>query len=385
MARAVVTQEALLDQIYGAVADPARWPEVLVQVADHVDSVGAMLVYNAPPGGRNLMVLGRLDPQYTEVFHKYHVWNPWTLAIKEQPFDRAVVCGSLIERRIVHRTAFYADVLAPQRIHDMMCTSHRALAIGGGVGGFGFSLSVRGADRADQNQRRLQRLVPHLKRALDATLRLGPLVDGSRQLIRVLELLPTAAVLLDATARIVHANPAAELLFHDRDGLSCVADGGARLSAVLPDENAALTLTLAHALRVATGRGDKPGEMLRLTRLSGAAPLLVIPVPLPPPAFSLWELSDWARLLVLIVDPSKRNFAAAPVLQSTFGLTSSEARVATLVGSGLSGPQAAQTLGVSPATVKTHLARCFVKMEIRSQVELARIVSALPIDPMFNQ
>jgi hypothetical protein len=31
------------------------------------------------------------------------------------------------------------------------------------------------------------------------------------------------------------------------------------------------------------------------------------------------------------------------------------------------------------ATVKTHLARCFVKMEICSPVELARIVSALPI------
>jgi hypothetical protein len=29
--------------------------------------------------------------------------------------------------------------------------------------------------------------------------------------------------------------------------------------------------------------------------------------------------------------------------------------------------------------VKTHLARCFVKMESRSQLELARIVSALPI------
>jgi DNA-binding CsgD family transcriptional regulator len=375
-----MNQEALLDHIYGAVADPARWAEALVHVADHVDGVGAMLVYNAPPGGRNLIIFGRLDPQCIEVFHKYHVWNPWTLALKDQPFDRAIVCGSLIERRIVHKTAFYADVLAPQQIHDMMCISHRGLAVGCGVGGMAFSLSARGADRADQNQRRLQRITPHLTRALDAALRLGPLADGSRQLIRVLELLPTAAVLLDAKARVVHANPSAELLLRSRDGLTSVADDGTRLSAVLPDENAALTLTLAKALRVATGSGDELGEMLRLTRLSGAAPLLVIPVPLPPPAFSLWELSRSARLLVLIVDPSKRNFAAAPALRSTFGLTSSEARVATLVGSGLSGPEAAQALGVSPATVKTHLARCFLKMEVRSQVELARIVSALPIE-----
>jgi DNA-binding CsgD family transcriptional regulator len=133
-------------------------------------------------------------------------------------------------------------------------------------------------------------------------------------------------------------------------------------------------------LRVANGDDDFLSEPLRVTRLSGAAPLLVVPVPLPPPAFSLWELSATARLLVLVIDPAARNLVAAMALQTAFGLTAAEARVATLVGSGLSGPQAAQVLGVSPATVKTHLARCFEKLGVRSQVELARMLSALPPD-----
>jgi DNA-binding CsgD family transcriptional regulator len=254
------------------------------------------------------------------------------------------------------------------------------MARDGGVGGFGFSLSARGADRAEQARRRLQRLTPHLCRALDATMQLGPLIDGSRQLIRVLQLMPSAALLLDSRQHIVHANPAAETLLRNRDGLACSSNGGLQLSAVLPDERAALTRTLAQALRVADGSGDALGEPLRLTRLSGAAPLLVVPVPLPPPAFSLWELSDTARLLVLVIDPNARNLAAATALQAGFGLTAAEARVATLIGSGLSGPQAAQVLGVSPATVKTHLGRCFEKLGVRSQVELARMLSALPPD-----
>jgi DNA-binding CsgD family transcriptional regulator len=133
-------------------------------------------------------------------------------------------------------------------------------------------------------------------------------------------------------------------------------------------------------LRVADGSGDLLGEPLRVTRLSSAAPLLVVPVPLPPPAFSLWELGDTARLLVLVIDPNARNLVAATALQTAFGLTAAEARVATLIGSGLSGPQAAQVLGVAPATVKTHLARCFEKLGVRSQVELARMLSALPPD-----
>jgi DNA-binding CsgD family transcriptional regulator/PAS domain-containing protein len=372
--------EALLNQVYGAVADPARWPDVLTSISDQVDGVGGMLAYNAPPGGKNLIVLGRLDPNYNDIFHKYHVWNPWTLAIREQPFDRAIVCGSLVERRVVHKTAFYADVLAPQKIHDMLCISHRGLAVNGGVGGIGFCLSARGADRAEHNRRRLQRVVPHLCRALDVTLQLGPLVDGSRQLTRVLQLMPNAALLLDAKGRILHANPAAELLLRDSDGLTCVSGDGLQLSATLPDESVAISHALEKALRVAAGSSDVLGEPVRLTRPSGTAPLLVIPVPLPPSAFPLWDLSQSARILVLVVDPRTRNLAAASALQTVFGLTHAEVRVATLVGSGLSGPQAAQVLGVSPATVKTHLARCFDKMGIRSQIELARMLSAFPLD-----
>ena len=376
--------DSLLNRIYGAVADPALWPEALTGIADHLDSVGGMLVYNAPPGGKNLMVLARLDPDRTAVFHQHYVWNPWTIAIKDQPFNKAIISSSLVERRIIQKTGFYADVLAPQRIEDMAVISHRGMARDGGVGGFGFSLSAEGVDRAEQHRQRLQRLTPHLCRALDASLRLGPLADGSRQLARVLQLMPSAALLLDNRQRIIHANPAAEQLLRAGDGLTSSSNGGLHLSAVLPDERLALARSLAQAQRVADGSGDLLGEPLRVTRLSGAGPLLVVPVPLPPPAFSLWELTDTARLLVLVIDPGARNLAAATVLQAAFGLTPAEARVATLIGSGLSGPQAAQMLGVSPATVKTHLARCFEKLGVRSQVELARMLSALPAEPSMS-
>jgi DNA-binding CsgD family transcriptional regulator/PAS domain-containing protein len=376
--------ESLLNQIYGAVAEPALWPETLASVADHLDSIGGMLIYNAPPGGKNLMVLARLDPERTAIFHQHYVWNPWTIAVKDQPFNQAIMSGALVERRIIQKTGFYADVLAPQRIEDMSVISHPGMARDGGVGGFGFALSSRGADRAEQHRQRLQRLTPHLCRALDATLRLGPLTDGSRQLARVLQLMPSAALLLDSRQRIVHANPAAEQLLREGDGLTSASNGGLHLSAVLLDERRALARNLAQALRVADGSGDLLGEPLRVTRLSGAGSLLVVPVPLPPPDFSLWELSDSARLLVLVIDPGARTLAAATVLQAAFGLTPAEARVATLIGSGLSGPQAAQALGVSPTTVKTHLARCFEKLGVRSQVELARMLSALPAGSLFN-
>jgi DNA-binding CsgD family transcriptional regulator len=208
---------------------------------------------------------------------------------------------------------------------------------------------------------------------------MGRLADGTRQLARVMQLMPNPALLLDGKGRITQTNPPAESLLRAGDGLAFDRNGGLQLAAALPTETAALSKALMQALAVASGTGVELGGPLRLTRPSGAPPLLVLMVPLPPPVFALWELLEQARVMVLIVDPGAQSRAAVSAIQTTFGLTAAEARVAVLIASGLSGPQTAATLGVSLTTVKTHLKRCFEKTGVHSQVGLARLVGALPI------
>jgi DNA-binding CsgD family transcriptional regulator len=89
---------------------------------------------------------------------------------------------------------------------------------------------------------------------------------------------------------------------------------------------------------------------------------------------------EQARVMVLIVDPGAQSRAAAGTLRTTFGLTAAEGRVAVLIGNGLSGPQTAAALGISPSTVKSHLKHCFEKIGVHSQVGLSRILGALPLD-----
>jgi DNA-binding CsgD family transcriptional regulator len=377
-------QDALLDLIYGAVAEPDRWPEVLTRISDHIGALGGMLIYNAPLGRPSLLVLARVSEESSEIYRKHYVWNPWTYAMTKVPFGKPVSANSLLEPGTIPKTAFYADVLAPQGIVDSLTISHRAMAQDGGIGGISFNLGAGGVDRTDDSVRRLQRLTPHLSRAVDATLKLGHLADGTRQLARVLQSMPNPALLLDGKGRITLANPAAEALLHTRDGLTLDRNGGLRLAAALPAETAALSRALAQALAVASGTGTELGGPLRLSRPSGASPLLVLPVPLPPPAFALWEMLEQARVLVLIVDPSAQSRATAAAIQSTFGLTAAEARVAVLIGSGCSGPETAAMLGISPSTVKTHLKHCFEKTGVRSQVGLVRILGAFPIDPSIG-
>ena len=373
---------ALLDLIYGAVADPDRWPDVLTRVADHLGAVGGMLVHVPRAGsGPVIDIYGRLSEEHGAIFRQHYTWNPWSLAMTSVPFGKAVAVNSLLEPGSLVKTGFYADVLRPQGHVDILNMKHRALSQGGAVGGFGFCLSARGAEQADKSVRRLQRLVPHLGRALDGALHLGPLADGTRQLGRVLQLMPNPALLLDGRARVILANSAAETLLGTGDGLSTARDGGLQLVAARPAETAALSRTLGQALAVAAGADDALGAPLRLTRPSGAPPLLVLPVPLPPPAFEFWSLLEPARALVLIVDPAAQRRGKTSAIEAAFKLTPAEARVAVLVSGGLSGPQVADALGLSLSTVKTHLRRCFEKTGMHSKVELALLLGSLPDDP----
>jgi len=373
-----MTHDALLHDIYGAVSDPARWPETLTRIADFLGCVGGQLIYNPRPGGQGLMIVGRLDPDIIDLHFKHYTWNPWTVAALKMPFDQPTIFGSLVDRRVVHRTAFAADILRPQGISDALAVSYRGLSHDGGVGGAGFFLSASAIERAEDIRNRFALLAPHLSRAVETTRQFGALSDGSRQLARILDLMPNPGFLLDGRGAIVRANTPGEILLRKGSGLAFVKGEKPQLCAELPNERSVLARSLASALSVAAGRGGGPGLPLRLSRASGEAPLVLIPVPLPPPAFALWESADSARVLVIVIDPAMRHSPSASVLRTTFELTLAEARVASLVASGLSGPEAAQALGISPLTIKTHLARCFEKMNIHSQNELTRILSALP-------
>jgi DNA-binding CsgD family transcriptional regulator len=161
-------------------------------------------------------------------------------------------------------------------------------------------------------------------------------MDGSKHLERILSLMPSAALLIDSRQRVRFANAAAEQLFVARDGLALDRDRRLRAGSPFPAEVASFSRALTEALDVASGDDRRIGEP---------------------------------------VNARQKN---AKGLQRAFGLTPAEARVASLVASGLNGPQAAKVLGVTPATVKTHLAHSFEKTGTHSQVGLARLISVLP-------
>ena len=73
----------------------------------------------------------------------------------------------------------------------------------------------------------------------------------------------------------------------------------------------------------------------------------------------------------------QRNHAAIRSL----GLTARECEILDLLASGQSNKELARTLGISPNTVKTHVARVFEKLEVQKRVaaiEKARWLAIIP-------
>ncbi|MCR0984728.1 helix-turn-helix transcriptional regulator [Roseomonas populi] len=375
--------QTVVEGIYAAAADPAGWPGALTLLADHVGGTGAMLVFNAPAEKRAAIVTGRLRPDLTDLYMRDPTYadNPWTTRLTAVPMGRPGIASRYVDPALLRRTAAYADLLVPQKIEDLIVLTHPAMARGRASGGFGVTLSQRGAERAEDAAHRLGRLAPHLYRGLEISLRMAPHADGRAQLDTALHAMPGAALVLDGTGRILLANPPAEALLRASDGLVAGTDGGPCLAASVPAETRLLSRRIAEALACTADPEAALSGPFLITRPSGEAPLLVTVIPLPPPAFPIWQMGANPRALVLITDPASIREVSAAGLCAVLGFTPAEARVAAMVTAGAGVPQVAAAIGVSPATVKTQLANCFEKTGLHSQMALARLINGFPASP----
>lgn len=84
------------------------------------------------------------------------------------------------------------------------------------------------------------------------------------------------------------------------------------------------------------------------------------------------------RAIVLVIDPRAGAPADPALVRDLLGLTLGEARVAALVGSGLTPRAAAQRLGIAEGTARDVLIkRAFAKSGISRQSELTALLTRL--------
>jgi DNA-binding CsgD family transcriptional regulator/PAS domain-containing protein len=361
--------DRLVDLIYDAATEPQPWCAVLTEIADLTGSQGGILFGQSLQASRVYFDYnGRLDEACNRAYQERHMRNLWSESMQPQPVGRIVLSDDVVPLASLRRTPFFDEVLRPQRV------AHNAMIKLAGNDDFhaAFNLcrSVRQGPLGENGRRLLALLTPHMRRSFDLGLRLDGYHALQRAAYRVLDRLSTGVLLLDRRQRVLYANAAAQAL--DRAEESPLRLRGAAVTARSPSHAQRLAELICQALAGASAGSmslPRPGD-------GGLLTILVSPVRgRDIGRFADARLPD-AAVLLFIVDPLDRSVPLAWITDA-YGLTSAEARVALAAASGLSIPAAADRLGISSNTVKTHLRRVYAKTGTSRQAELARVVASL--------
>lgn len=231
------------------------------------------------------------------------------------------------------------------------------------------AISVQGATSrgpfSDRELEVLGALGAHAERSLRLSVRIFDQQLARATLQQALERLNIGVFALDSNCRVLFSNSAAEGMMGD--GIA-VLNRKLVLRPMNEDvgalDNAVRSLaTDKRAPKPIMVRGPNPGRLLAcyvLPSLKGPTQPFI-----------------GSRVFVLLVDSRPGDRPDPAILRDLLDLTLGEARVAAVVGLGMSPREAAAKLGLTEETVRTALKRVFSKAGVSSQSELTALLTRL--------
>lgn len=369
----------LIDALYEAALRPEQWPVFLSQLSEVLDGrLVAFLHQDTRRRGDDVASLVGIDSTDWRVYAEHFAaLNPW-ISGEERCLQPGLVSldDEIFPVSSLVRTEFFNDFLKPRRLDHMM-----GATIGRDGSTFTNLSMHRGRESGPfgQDERQLlERLMPHLQRVVQIHQRLAGAERG-RILAEAADHLTAGLLMTDARGRILYANRAAEEMVAGTDGLALV-DG--QLRAARSEENARLR-TLVGATASGEGRDpDVSGGLLRVSRPSGRRPYLLVVAPVRGPR-EAWLVLERPAAVVFVTDPERQIEPDADMLARAYGLTPAEIRMASRLTAGDSVTDAADVLGVTRETARTHLRNLLQKTDTHRQSELIALLlrSELPRRP----
>lgn len=365
--------EAALDlvgEIYDASLDPGLWPEILDRITGFVGGAASSLVSHDVASRTTQFYYIRGDnPEYTKSYRETYVRiNPILPAILSMDVGETWSVQSFMPWKQLLQTRFYREWLEPQGGGDMVGTTiERAGSV---VTTLSTAMDIRQSPVGDVSRQRMALLFPHVRRAVA----IGKVVEMNRvraeSLGDAVDAIRAGVFLVGGEGEIVHANSLGRQLLEDgslvhaRNNRLETVDGSGRGE-------------LAHAIRDAGG-GDRAiggrGTAIPLVDRAGSRHVAHV-LPLTSGQRRRAGLSTGAVAAVFIHRTEARTVFPMEAMARQFGLSKAELRV--LVGVLEVGPPAevAPVLGLSEATVRSHLRRLFEKTGTQRQADLVKLVA----------
>jgi DNA-binding CsgD family transcriptional regulator len=291
----------------------------------------------------------------------------------KRPVGLSVPAEFMFERAGLLKTEFYRDYLRPLGLMSGVgVTLHhdRNLFIVASV-----MYPERTAENEGENVALLQRLAPHLRRALEVNRRLERANVTGRAAEATLDRLAIGVVIVDHSARSVFHNRAASEILGGNDGIRLDRQGV--VAAEVPDEARWLRRAIGEAVEALRGGLPCSNSTSRISRPSGKTSYSVLVTSIR--ARRDFAVSPQGLVAVLITDHDRGRAPPAEELASLFRITPAEGRVLRLLVESHEAKEVARILNISELTVRTHIKNMLAKTDCSRQADLLRAVAEHPL------
>lgn len=350
-----MNQAALIDEIYEAGVLPERWPVVLDRLAAIADAKGTLL-FAAAPGKPSWLsseaIRSLVEDWINSPFLLKNPRGERLIPIKEPRFLTDLDALTMEE---IEKDDYYQQFLKPRGLGWCVGTSIRSPS--GDALVFSIEKAFDKGPVPAEIAAELDQLRPHLARAALLSGRIG--LERARATVAAFEAMGLPAVVITPQGRALVVSAAVSQYASD-------IRIGAR-------DEVQFANAAAQAILIETIEGRRPTGCSIPVAGAGKVPFVAHVMPLRGAGLDVFS---GAAFLLYITPVTQQVSPSGELLRALFDLSPAEARVAGLIAEGQSVDAIADSLAVTPNTVRTQLKAIFTKTGVGRQAELATLLSA---------
>lgn len=363
----------LIGRLYDAAMDERLWTGIAPRIAATFGSSSAVLKMSGADGGVQLLDstenlnVAEGDLAWADHWHRNDLWVERSVAYG---MSRVITSRDLVSTNEEGRSPFYQEWLRHLDIHHMVgavfpAGDHR-------IGVLGIHRPRAAGPYARAERAKAALLLPHLQRALHLGRHFGRTAFAQTAALDVLDRLDAGVLVVERSRRIVHANALAEAMLRDNAEIG-VLNG--RLVVRHVELNARLAVLVQDNAEIAPGHppapppSPPPPGALAIPR-DDRLPLTLAVAPLR----STWSGDGRQPLALVFLRDPERSTPMLEQLRDLFGLTRTEAAIASELARGRSLAEIAVALGVGPATTRSHLKKILAKTGTSRQAEAVSLI-----------
>jgi len=359
----------LIGDIYDAALDPAQRAGVLDSIARFTGGrSGGLASKRLLSKSETRYCYIGTDPESLRAYSESYPELGPTADLPSFGAEQVVSIADLVPHEEFRRSRFYREWARPRGWIDVASAVIESSATSCTC------LSVARHEASgpvdDEMRRRMALVIPHVRRALLIGTTINFMQAETACFSDTLDRLSSGVLLVDADARIVHANAAGNAILGAADFLRTV---GGRLVA----SDARLNEALREILDAAEARdvfvGIK-GIALPMRAHDGERYVAHM-LPLTSGTRRRAGLAYNAVAALFVRKAALGTFSAPEVIGEVYRLTPTELRVLLAIVDVGGAPEVAAALGVAVNTIKSHLGRLFEKTGVGRQADLVKLVA----------